>query len=153
MRGVFEDHVDQWYGDEADKILKQIDWDTWLYSPGLPPYTHDFGTPEVHEARKIADDYITGAGASSPANFEKYNDYFTSLRAMFIQELLDRVSEVTPAIMTRIDNDLHISEGLNSELLYLWYQTAIKCEYMTAPYAQVDTYLGTNGRMKFVTPI
>ncbi len=83
MRTEFESHVMLWYRTDYMRILNQIDWYTWLEVPGLPPVTADFSTPEVHEAKKLADDYIQLGGDSSPEGFEKYLSYFTSLKAMF----------------------------------------------------------------------
>lgn len=31
---VFEEHVKKIYGNQADEILKKIDWDRWIFSKG-----------------------------------------------------------------------------------------------------------------------
>lgn len=57
------------------------------------------------------------------------------------------------ATVKRIDADLNISEEINPELVYLWQQVAIGSEYITYPYESSVEFLGTNGRMKFISPV
>ena len=154
MRSEFESHVLSWFPKkEAQKIIEEIDWDTWLEKPGLPPITADFSTNEEFLANKLADEYILFNGQSSPTNYQDYFRWFANLKAIFNQKLLDRVDEISYPIMKQIDDDLSISNEPNSEIIHLWYQTAIMSDYITAPYKEIEKYLGTNGRMKFVIPI
>ena len=60
--------------------MKQIDWYTWLKTPGLPPKTANFTTQQAKDAINLADAYIKGDGKDpSPAGYEKFKDWFTIL--------------------------------------------------------------------------
>ena len=68
---------------KAESILKQIDWDTWIYKPGLPPVILDFESQEYDDAIALAQSYIDGKGEVSPPEKEKYKTWFVSLKGIF----------------------------------------------------------------------
>jgi len=39
-----------------------IDWEAWVYGPGLAPVQMSFTTPKLVEAQQMAASYIAGAG-------------------------------------------------------------------------------------------
>ena len=77
--------------DKVKEINSQIDLDKWIFAPGKIPVQLDFYTSEVDEAKALAREYIKLGGKSSPAGFEKFNEYFSSLKCIFVQELLDNI--------------------------------------------------------------
>ena len=60
---------------EARRLIEKIDWMTWIYGPGLPPYTANFTTPELVEAISLANAYVDLGGNGSPANFSDYKTW------------------------------------------------------------------------------
>lgn len=90
MQFHFESFVRSKYSSkDATTLISKIDWITWVTKPGLPPVTLDFVTSEYNEVIKLADDYITLKGSSSPAGWEKLKTYITSLKSIFVQRLLE----------------------------------------------------------------
>lgn len=138
---------------DANNLLAKIDWNTWVKKPGLPPVILDFKTPEYEAAKKLADDYIAAGGNSSPSGFEKYKDWVEGLKSIFNQQLLDKVDKVTAKIVQKIDTDLAISNTLNPEIKYLWYQVRILSKTEVSPFSDSDKFVGSIGRMKFIVPI
>lgn len=43
---------------EVNRILASVDWDTWVFAPGLPPVHLDFTTKSSNESAALADEYI-----------------------------------------------------------------------------------------------
>ncbi len=122
MRTSFESFVRATYvSKDATTLLAKIDWNGWIKTPGLPPVTLDFKTPEYNAAIQLADDYIKLGGSLSPNNFKDYNGWIENLKAIFVQRLLDKKSQITTKIAERIDGDLMLTIAPNPEIKYLWY--------------------------------
>ena len=49
---------DNFSDEEANEIIQAVDWEVWVKSPGLPPITLDFTTPELNQSSALADEYI-----------------------------------------------------------------------------------------------
>lgn len=63
----------------ATEINGKIDWETWVKGPGLAPVQLNFTTPKLLESQSIAEEYINLAGASSPANYQDFFGFYSSL--------------------------------------------------------------------------
>jgi leukotriene-A4 hydrolase len=149
FRQLFETHLKQvWSSSKASDIMKKIDWVTWLETAGLPPATANFTTSEEKAAIKLADDYISLAGASSPANYKDYNTtYKNNQRRLFLGQLLARKETLTVNIVKKINEDLcPLCSGV-SGLQSLFITVGINSGYMTSPYPDADLYLGTHGAL------
>jgi leukotriene-A4 hydrolase len=136
---------------EAHEILHQIDWDTWILEPGLPPVTLDFETQEFNDAVALASKYINGSVTEE--DITAYEGYFVTLKGIFLSQLLQSQASLTKEIITKIDSDLKISQELNDELLYLWFQIAIASGYDQSPYSAEKEFLKSIGRLKYIQPI
>ena len=138
--------------DKAQEIFDQIDWDTWLYTPGLPPVVDDFETEIYDNATALADYYIdNGSGPSWKGIYT--TDYYTNLKAIFHSRLVERINEIDADTALLIENDMQMHSEKNPEVLYIWYQAAVLSGLHTAPYEIEDEFLGSIGRMKFLNPI
>lgn len=154
LKGEFNEFVyANFENDEAKRIVKEIDWTTWIEKPGLPPVTADFDTPEMARAQELATQYVQLNGTESPEGFTEYNGWFMFLQNIFIDELLAQSKDLNPEIIAKIDEDLNISGSLNAELKAPWIQAQILAGAVDAPFADADNFLGTIGRMKFIVPI
>ena len=51
---------------EVNRILGSVNWDAWLYTPGLPPIQPDFTTNSTREADAAALYYVANNGTASP---------------------------------------------------------------------------------------
>ena len=144
-----KEHFDE---KKANNILKQIDWETWIYTPGLPPVTLNFESQEYNDAVSLAHEYIDGKGEVSPSDKDKYKEWFVSLKGIFLSELLN-ADDVTEKIVSLVDNDLRVSQEINTEILYLWYQLTIINGKNVAPYTDETQFLKSVGRLKYIQPI
>ena len=77
FREKVESYIDNNWSEkyEARKLKDMIDWMTWVYGPGLPPYTANFTTPALVEAVSLAHSYVDLGGNGSPANFSDYKTW------------------------------------------------------------------------------
>lgn len=136
----------------ASQILNSVNWTLWIEQPGLSPVPMNFSTNTSIQAVQLADSYIKLAGNSSPDNFTVYNSYFSNLKVVFLLELLARQSEVTLAIMQRIDADLNITNDANPEVKQRWFPLAIAVSYYPA-FQPAHIFVSVQGRMKYINPI
>lgn len=65
-----------------------MDWEKWVRAPGLPPVHLDFMTKDITESQNLASEYVKLKGNGSPANYRKYNEYYSSLKVVFLEQLV-----------------------------------------------------------------
>lgn len=151
--GHFQDFLYSTFSAQQVKdINSKIDLDTWIYKPGPIPVKLDFYTPEIGEARQLAQDYIKLGGDKSPKGFEKYYDYIPMLKCVFLNELLDNFDKVPLKLLEKLDTDQYITQDLNPEVTTLWYQMGILRGYRKV-WAYASDFMVRNGRMKFLLPL
>ena len=152
---AFESHLNEvWSSSKAKDIMKQIDWYTWLKIAGLPPKTANFTTQQANDATALAEAYIKGDGKDpSPKGYEKFKDWFSILKQRFILHLIESEGRVHAGIIAKIEADLQISSIKAASIRCYWNWVQISSRYQNAPYASAETFLGTNGRMKYINPV
>lgn len=106
---------------KARKIIKAVDWETWVRVPGLAPVQLDFTTKALNASSELADEYIRLGGASSPSNYADYFDYYSGLRVVFLERLRTRQAEVTLEILERIDADFNVTGTFDPECKQRWF--------------------------------
>ena len=151
----FEDFVDEKFRDTevAGFIKSKMDWHAWVRQPGLAPVHLDFTTPALNESQGLANEYIRLNGTGSPSNYTDYiNNYYSSLRVIFLQQLVARESEVTLEIMSKVDQDLNVTLTLDPECKAIWLPLAIRKNYTDA-IEVAHSFISTQGRQKYLSPI
>ena len=135
-----------------NSILGAVEWNTWLYQPGLAPVELDFTTSGTDEATALAEAYIDLGGASSPPNYTDYNGWDSNLKVIFHDTLQNNYSQVDIAILTKIDADLDCTDDPNPEVKQRWYPTGIGKDYdpVTEP---AHTWISSMGRSKYLNPV
>ena len=154
LRRSWEDFVqDNYNAADTNRILGSINWDAWLYTPGLPPTnTLDFSTPASDGASALADEYIKLAGVSSPEDKDKFKAYYSNLKVVFLERLNERIGELNLALLQLLDTDFDLTNTLDPEVKQRWFPIGIKLNYdaVTEP---AHTFISSQGRMKYLNPI
>ena len=139
-------------GADVNTILASVDWETWMYAPGVPPVTADFSTPEGDQSAALANEYIRLNGTGSPANFTEYNTYYSNLKVMFHDTLQSQMSQVNTAILERIDADLNVTADIDPEVRQRWYPIGLSLRYQPV-YDPAHDWISSMGRNKYLTPV
>lgn len=100
----------------------------------------------------MAQAYIAGGGDTSPTNFQDYNEYYSSLKVVFLEDLVTDPDVVTLKIIEKIDADLKITDSVDPEVRQRWYPFGIVKGY-DAVMAPAKTFVQGMGRWKYVKPI
>jgi leukotriene-A4 hydrolase len=53
--------------------ISSIDWATWLYAPGMPPYKPDFDASLAVKSRQLSDKWIAGEILEDREEFEQFS--------------------------------------------------------------------------------
>lgn len=135
-------------------IISKMNWTAWVHEPGLPKYIKwtDFDTPELTASNALADAYIAGGGKQSPPGYTDYNNWPSNLKQIFLNRLLARFNDITVDIMTKIDNDLGVTNTLDPECKLAWYPLGLQKNYGPAKEAAHE-FISSMGRMKYVSPM
>ena len=66
--------------EDVNPLLASINWEHWLYGPGMTDLPADtFETEDSLDAKNLALAYIALNGTGYPENWEDYNGFFSNL--------------------------------------------------------------------------
>jgi leukotriene-A4 hydrolase len=87
MQRLFAQFVEEYFDDpdQINELLGDINWSDWKYVASTDPTgTLNFETTNSKRATKLALDYITLGGNSSPVNYQQYNYWYSNLKVVFL---------------------------------------------------------------------
>ncbi|CAF2681247.1 unnamed protein product [Rotaria sp. Silwood2] len=122
-----------------------VDWQSWLYTPGMPPITHDFSTQLEEQCRELA-------AQESCITKEQMNMLSAKQVAYLLNLLLNQQSKITYDYIKQLDANCDMSKYSNCEICFRWYQLCIRFKY-EKPLDNIFKFLEIIGRMKFVKPL
>lgn len=149
------------------EILDGIDWELWLYTPGLPPKA-DFNSELVDTVTKLSNEWIEQTEKlSSESEFidyfngdknEVYNEFSSEQKIFFLDSLLEPLS-IKPelykskpeAIKAFISLYSDLQATNNTEIKFRLFKLKIQAQ-LKEYYQDLAAWLSTVGRMKYVRP-
>jgi len=138
---------------ETNRILGATNWNTWIYESTLPaPGLLDFDTLEASDAANLAYAYIELGGASSPANYKDYFDFYSNLKVIFFDTLKANIDRVDLALLDRIDADYAVTADPDPEVKQRWLPMGLTLNYEPS-YDAAHTWVSSMGRCKYLTPV
>ena len=102
-----------------EKILNDIDWDTWVFAPGFPPVENDFSNKyadEVDQAvkdfyeNKLSDDFV-----------KRFKDWFTLLKQNFLNKIKESDIALSETQLEFLNEKLELIQGK--------YNVEVSCSY------------------------
>lgn len=141
--------------------VKQIDWDTWFYAPGLPPVSNVYDTSLADAAFELAKLWHTcdvmGIGSvDRPAGVKPSDvENWSSEQLCAFLDKLAEYRSMTP-LHRKVAEALAEVYGLydmrNCEIRAAWYRLVIAAED-EAVLPHVTDMLRSQGRMKYLRPL
>ncbi|KAJ6006549.1 hypothetical protein N7451_004493 [Penicillium sp. IBT 35674x] len=120
---------------EASKLLNELDWDKWFYSPGMPPSRSSIHLcssfkPQVSDLEGLTANQIV----------------------VFLEQILRWEQPLRPELSKLMGEVYGLSKSENIEVSNLYFQVGLKAgdESVIEPTTEL---LGRIGRMKFVRPL
>lgn len=157
----FVDTLYEYFGDKK-AILDSVDWDTWLYKPGMPPVQPHFDTTLVDQTYRLADRWIDVArtGKDPRKSFSALDTaLFTANQSVVFLDTISSFNKLKdfewgdyPAALAAMAEiyDTY-SQLANAEVLFRWFVVQVGGKN-AAFNDRLGQWLGTVGRMKFVRP-
>lgn len=144
---------------DSKSVLDTIDWESWLYKPGMPPVKPDFDTSMVDQCYKLADKWYHHTLQNKFHKFssDDIKSFTANQSVVFLDTLIafDKLDFKWKHHLDALDTMASVyheySKSTNAEVLFRWYVlqvTGHNQEY----YSRLGEWLGTVGRMKFVRP-
>jgi len=140
------------------KKLNDLDWETILYKPGLPPKP-DFDTSMVDECYALAskwEDLSKAKDSCATSSFEPsaedIKSWVSNQSVVFLESLQTLSAPLHPSLIPLMDSAYHFGTSRNVELSSRFFVLGLKAgeKSVCQPAAEL---LGTVGRMKFVRPL
>jgi leukotriene-A4 hydrolase len=134
-------------GDE--KLARQLQVDTWIYSPGIPS-----NAPVLHStAFDQVDRQLAALAQGTPAAQLQTQGWTTHHWLHFLRNLPAPAKTTTDKTkMAELDAAFHFTDTGNSEILDEWLLRALRTGYDTALPA-LEHFLISQGRGKFLRPL
>lgn len=157
----FVDTLYAFFSDKKEQ-LDSIDWESWLYKPGMPPIKPKFDTTLVDQCYTLADKWINSVSSKKDLAAEFSPQDISDFTANQSVVFLDTLSSFDKLPDFKWKNHLHALEEMsriysayselsNAEVVFRWFVLQVG-GHNTAYYDQLGLWLGTVGRMKFVRP-
>jgi leukotriene-A4 hydrolase len=138
------------YGDQADKILSQIDWDAWIKAPGFLPHENDFTNKWSQQASDSRDALFAGTLTKDFATV--FKNWFTDVKLDFFYLVIEKIADFKETHYVFLRDTLTLNTGYNMEVENMWYQLSLMTKHTDA-YSYITDFLGKIGRMKYIRPI
>jgi len=136
----------------SNPSVGQIDWDTWLYSPGMPPYKPAFDDSLAKACWELADRWQEWSGhGNCPFDGKEMEQLSAEQRQEFLSTLFVGAA-LGEEKLAKMESLYELSDTGNMEILFLWIRLGIKARWdVVVPKA--FNFVNSQGRMKFVGPI
>jgi len=131
-------------GDDA-ALEQRLQLDAWVYGTGIPD---NVARPDPAAFAQV-DAASRAYAAGRTLDAQAWAGWSTAERMRFMQNLPDALSD---AELATLDRTLGLSGTGNSEVKFLWLQTALENRYDPAV-PQAEAFLAGVGRNKFVEPL
>jgi len=136
--------------EQADKILKEIDWVTWITAPGFPIKTFDWSSDLVNKAKDLAAAFLKKTPPSDAK--ATFTSWHTNTKLVFLNTLIDSLNDMTDDVYNLLRDTLKLYENQNAEVLNDWYLIGLSLKKDDIkPYA--ISFLSKFGRMKYIRPL
>ncbi|XP_065909556.1 leukotriene A-4 hydrolase-like [Dysidea avara] len=134
-------------------VLDGVEWDKWLYSPGMPPYNPSYDPTLSAACHSLADQWAK-ASASDLNQFKASDlESFTAKQTQeFLDKLLQEQSPLSCEHLKAMETLYQMNSRKNAEIRFRWQKLCLKSSHEDC-FPHVVKFLVEQGRMKFVRPL
>ena len=130
--------------------LDSIDWDGWMFKPGMPLVKNQFDTSISSMVNKLTTQWTEGNWeACSDKDIAKWT---TMAKMYFLQQLQEVDGGFSHSVLGQMDKLYSFTATRNAEIRYRWLNLCLINDYKPV-YGEVVKFISEQGRMKFVRPL
>nr|XP_058936270.1 leukotriene A-4 hydrolase isoform X2 [Kogia breviceps] len=147
----WKDFLYSHFKDKVD-ILNQVDWNAWLYSPGLPPVKPNYDMTLTNACIALSQRWITGKeddlNSFSSADLKDFSSHQVN---EFVAQMLQK-APLPLGHIKRMQEVYNFNAINNSEIRFRWLRLCIQSKWEEA--IPLALKMATEqGRMKFTRPL
>lgn len=151
----FKNYLYDFFNDKKN-VLDDVDWNTWLYCPGMPPIVPEYDTSLINVIDKLVEKWLSWVPTedclfSCPFNILEFESLITGQKCLFFTKLQENNS-LTLDKLKFIHKVYGMEEVKNAEVKFAWLRLCIKAKWSEKIATALD-FVNKQGRMKFVRPI
>jgi aminopeptidase N len=128
---------------------EKIDFNAWVYSPGLPSGVPVVKTEALERVEQAAQAFLNGNSISVLAVDFETDQWTTHHWNHFLRSFKN---DLKPAQMKRLDDQFRFTQSGNSEITHDWMMLVIGSGYQ-AGLRRLEEFLTEQGRRKFLQPL
>ena len=132
-----------------ENLDNKIDFNAWVYSPGLPADAPVVETKALDRVGQAAQLFLEGAAPSVLAADFETDQWTTHHWNHFLRSFKN---DLSPAQMKRLDGQFKLTQSGNSEITHDWMILVIGSGYQ-AGMPRLEEFLTEQGRRKFLQPL
>lgn len=149
-------YLEGYFHDKKD-VLNQVDWDAWLYEPGIPPVDviNWYDTTLTDPCSALCERWIKASEADLDSFSEvDIKDFLPPQVVEFLAQVLDKTNENPLAVphLKRMDEVYKLTPSKNSEIKFRWLRLCARSAYRKR-YKETVDFITIQGRMKYIRPI
>ena len=133
-----------------NNIIKEIDFDYWVNTPGIPKYKNDFNNSYAKDADKYVNDFFDKKYDKSFN--ETFSKWHTNIKLYYLLQIHTNEKGVDDEGLKYLGETLNLKEGYNSEINNEFFKIMLDNKKLTY-IEELKAFLGKFGRMKFLRPL
>ncbi|XP_011888316.1 PREDICTED: leukotriene A-4 hydrolase [Cercocebus atys] len=147
----WKDFLYSYFKDKVD-VLNQVDWNAWLYSPGLPPIKPNYDMTLTNACIALSQRWITAKEEDlNSFNATDLKDLSSHQLNEFLAQMLQR-APLPLGHIKRMQEVYNFNAINNSEIRFRWLRLCIQSKWEDA--IPLALKMATEqGRMKFTRPL
>uniref|UniRef100_A0A3B1JU70 Leukotriene A4 hydrolase n=1 Tax=Astyanax mexicanus TaxID=7994 RepID=A0A3B1JU70_ASTMX len=148
----WKDYLFTYFKDKVD-ILNKVDWNGWMYTPGMPPFKPQYDTTLADACNALAQRWTKAKDADLSGFSEADIKQLSSHQLIeFLALLLLQVDPLPTSHVKRMQEVYKFNSINNSEIRCRWLRLCVKSEWEDA--VPLALKMATEqGRMKFTRPL
>merc|ERR1719431_606813 len=124
---TFKSYFLQYFSRES--AVSEIDWDTWLHKPGMPPYKPKFDSSLAEACWKLARQWQAWDTSSDcPFNGDEIQTFSPTQVQEFLGILLIG-EKLSNEALDNLNILYGFSKSNNCEILFLWLRLGLRCRW------------------------
>eukprot|EP01080_Neovahlkampfia_damariscottae_P005822 gene5822-9645_t len=128
--------------------IKEIDWNSWFYSTGMPPVQNKFNDILSKNSIELASRW----SKNQNDNFSKNDlENWSTIQILYFLEQFFESSNIDDNFLERLD-EIYSFSTKNFEIKFQYFMLCLKFDYKKI-IPLVEQMLSEQGRMKFVRPL
>lgn len=148
----WKNHLYKYFSNKT-QILDSVDWDSWLYKPGMPIVIPNYNKDLLNACIELADKWINWSESTAiPFAKTDLTNLSPSQREQFITVLYESNSTLSIKKLEKMQEVYDFDSVQNSQIKFMWIRLALKSRWEPKVAEALD-FVTKVGRMKYLRPI